>query len=190
MQNNIKKIYIDQQVDKTIDVGANLAFTENVFSLLSKAESLVGDGEKPRITSWIITIRMILDEAVLDIFTCQPVAVQTAGTFTDTVNLTPGDIDSLLDSSVDDEFGFQTLGDMRVSKFGCNDGNYTRIETRVVLPKNILNLINKEVSTERLQDLLFGLVGFQASDPASALLTIKIVNEIHYSVLRKGITIR
>jgi hypothetical protein len=159
------------------------------------AEALVSDGEKPRISSMRIFVRLY-KAATADpngLIALQPLVVQTNGTFTDTENQAVHTIAELLDAAIDDEFGFQKLGDLRVSKIknttddGGNEGHEV-LNFQIDIPGNIIGLLNKEVSTERLQNLSFGLAGKTAINAGT--IGYNIWYRVIYIKQAKGITIR
>jgi hypothetical protein len=61
------------------------------------------------------------------------------------------------------------------------------IETQFEIPRNIINILNKEVSTTRDQIMSLALVG-AASENVS--IAVVMVEEITFSTKAKGITIR
>jgi hypothetical protein len=122
-----------------------------------------------------------------------PVVVQTAGTFTDTVDLTGDDIAADLSSAINDEFGFQFIGNPKTStiRIITDDGGieyHHVMELNFDIPSNVLALLNKEQNTERLQSLLIGLVGRYIS--ASEAITVDCMYYIDFIIKSKGITIR
>jgi hypothetical protein len=99
----------------------------------------------------------------------------------------------MLDGGIDDEFGFQIVGTPKVSRVkNVSDDNgietHQVLEFTISLPKNIINLLNKESNTERLQSLIFGIVGLCSDAQGSISLTG--FYEIDFIERRKGITIR
>jgi ribosomal protein S25 len=121
-------------------------------------------------------------------------AVQTNGTVTDTVDRAEAVVDKILDAAIDDVFGYQLLSNFKLSKTMPIDSGYststsnTMVEMSVILPPNLLGLINKEVETERLQNLYIVLVGsFNVNNQA---INIFKSFEVDYTNVRKTITLR
>jgi hypothetical protein len=60
------------------------------------------------------------------------------------------------------------------------------IETTITLPAKVLNILNKESESERLQDLYLGYVGIGDT----LTLIVKTVYAIEYTEVRQKIVIR
>ena len=123
-----------------------------------------------------------------------PVIVQTDGTFTSTTDLATSEINSALDSAINDVFGFQKLQNVRVCKVinVTDDGGVgwnQEVQINMDLPRNILNLLNKQNQTERLQDIYLGLLMKNGNDAAAVVTTAGFVEYI-YEEKAKSITIR
>ena len=172
----------------TIAMGtADRKFSESLFDLQADVlEAISSDGVKPHVSSMEVILRLEEQVAGSKKFAIQPVVVQSAGTFTDTVDQNVSTIDEALDAAIDDEFGYQKIGSIRNSKIHPFSG-LDQIETKVQIPRNLINLLNKEVSTERLQSLILGIVGHAEITGTIVCTWIGVVN---YIETRKGITIR
>jgi hypothetical protein len=121
-------------------------------------------------------------------FSFLPIVVQTAGTFTSTVDLSAGQVQEHLNSAIDDDFGYQIIGKQSCSKEISDSATGTYVQRRVVIPQNIIQLLNKEVGTERLQSLYFGIAGVQGATTGS--FTMETQELTRYTLKKKGITIR
>jgi hypothetical protein len=188
MTNLKKKVFLFTR--KTIIPGGNLGFIENLVDLSSHMETLASeDAQKVIIKD--ITIWLRTHNLTNVCYFIVPMIVQTAGTFTDTVDIADRIISTILAAAVDDECGYQLLGTPRVAKpiFGNGAAAVPSwiIDTRIVIPKNIINLLNKQVSTERLQELLVGYYGAAITNNE---IYVDGVMEISYLISDKGITIR
>jgi hypothetical protein len=120
--------------------------------------------------------------------------VQTTGTWTDTVDINQYIIDKILDSCIDDVFGYQLLGDKSVSRRVPTNaatsatGLEFAVQRCVEIPGNLLQILNKESETERLQSLFFGVVGNAIT--ASQVIHLKWFTEIHFVGVAKKIILR
>ena len=182
---NTRKRYLGKLTQKTLTVGANLGFSESVSNLSTLLESLGTDGMSPKVNR-IKFFARARHESSLDHFMIQPMIVQTAGTFTDDASTALRIIDEMLASTIDDEFGYQNIGDPRVSKAPSGD-EFQFCNVDFEIPKNIINLMNKQVNTERLQEILLGLCG-NATTAGDIIIDYFYV--IDYTLVGKGITIR
>jgi hypothetical protein len=179
-------------VASSISPSGSMGIFENYLDLSALMETLVSNGRKPVVSNILIKLQMHQDLSLTSggIFSTLPIIVQTAGTLTSYANLATYTISQKLDSSTNDEFGFQRIGNHRVSKFvpSSTSGNRTNVlQTQFEIPRNIVNLLNKEVSTERLQTLYLGLTG-QTSNGAT--IYYNGIIEVTYIEAAKGITIR
>lgn len=178
----------------TIAAGANRGFGNSLINLNTLMESLVADGKVSKVFNLRFHIRALGQTAECS-FALIPLIVQTNGTFTDTVNLSNREISAVLDQCIDDEFGLQKIGDFRVSKVipiadDAAGGGVKRLfgsEFTVQVPRNIVNLLNKETSTERLQSLHFAIVG--STNPTQSI-SVETFYEVTFVEKTKGITIR
>lgn len=189
-QNKVKFVYVTK---KTITQTSNQGFVENIQDLSVITDGLVGDdGQRALVKKLRAHIR-VYTTINQNPYTMVPIIVQTAGTFTDTVDLAEGDISVMLDSAIDDDFGFLLITEPKcaTSKNTPEDGGpfgYYIWEMSFDIPKNILALLNKETQTERLQSLILGIAGMQTSTAGVLIMTTHLV--VHYKEIRKGITIR
>ena len=175
----------------TITGGSNEQFANNVMSLHAAIEGIraTEDGIKIHVSKIIVTLRLYGD-ADGNGFFITPVVVQTAGIFSEQDDLAQTGIDTILNASIDDVFGYQVLRSISPAKrVRCSTAAIQfGVEIQLELPQNILNLLNKESETERLQNLMMGFVG-QRSVAADG-----IVGEsqyiIEYTEQRKALTIR
>jgi hypothetical protein len=187
---NVVKMIVDNNTD-SIATGANGGYVENLWNLHTLMDSYrTDDGVKKRIHFCRIGIRLYSASAVYA-FTLLPVVVQTAGTFTDTINQSSRIVDSLIAAAIDDVFGYDPLGNTRFSKIVAGDGTLAgsihSIETTIQLQPKHLQILNKEVESERLQDLYVGFVGVADSD-LSLQLNSQI--EIGFTEQRQAVVIR
>lgn len=152
------------------------------------------DGEYAHITKMRVYLRLYSLNLTSPYLAC-PVVVQTAGTFTDTVdqNLNPPTYYMSLDGAISDEFGFQKLQEAKASgiiNITDDGGNELHQTMNFILniPQNVIRLLNKEANTERLQDVYLGLVGIAIASTAS--FAYNLIIETEYVLKSKGITIR
>lgn len=186
--------YLGKNPGKTIIQSTDSGFVENMNSLYSILETLISttDGIKPHVKRIRFFIRAHVSTSDAP-FLGQLVVVQTNGTFTDSVNLSGREISTILDSAIDDDFGFQFIGEPKVSvvKNVSDDGGlelHYLYEVQVDIPQNLINLLNKETHTERLQDLYMALVGVTSG--TSDVILLKHFYIVDYVETRKSITIR
>lgn len=193
MKNTRTRKYIKSDASEGIVVGAagqNKSFAENLNEIYSTLGSLsTNDGQKPKVSSIKFHLRIYSRYT----FGICPIVVQTAGAFTDTVDIDSYNIDEILDSAVDDVFGYQVVSPCGLAKrvptddstaVGLNFG----IQRTVEIPGNILQIINREVESERLQALIFGFVGFGTM--ANQTLNFERSIEIDYVGVSKKIILR
>ena len=172
--------------------GINKHFVEAIQNIHTTVENILSaDGQKSKISAFWFTFRLDSEEK----FGVLPVIVQTAGTITDTIDLASNIEDVNLDSCIDDVFGYQNLA--RVTKVArripSQDGSAAGgrehgLEFTVQVPGNFIQILNKEVETERLQNLYMVLYGFLADN--DQVLHIKTTTEIDFVGVRKTIILR
>jgi hypothetical protein len=164
------------------------AFADNEISLHAAVEGIrSGDGIHIKVKTFTINIH-IYQTVSLDPMIIYPVVVQTAGIFSDSSAIDAEVVDEILDPQIDDVFGYQIL-QRRITKRVRNGTAVQQgLEIRLQLPTNIVQLLNKETETERLQNLYFGIIGYRY-DPTDTA-TIQVSYEIDYIEERKSITIR
>jgi hypothetical protein len=184
--------YFDVGSD-TIAPGANLGFYEELINLHTLAESIgSADGKKIRVTHMIVNIRAYMAEAD-GIFHLTPVVVQTNGNCVDTVNLAARKLHEIIDGAVDDVFGFQVVGPTRSSRrvpmdsADAADLGAFGLEFQIQIPQNLLQVLNKEIETERLQDLHLGFAGITH---ANNTISVFFCGRVDYIELKKQIILR
>lgn len=188
MNRNVKRSfrYITQ---KTITCASDKAFVYIVEDLTTILEGLSTDGVKPIVKKIRFLMHAYSTTATNHPVICYGI-VQTAGTITDTVNLNEENaISTNLASCIDDEFGFQLVNQPKGSKLAPNDGATHTMEIiqNLDVPQNVINLLNKEVNTERLQGLNLVAYGVQLQTGTTVLRPTMYIEWIERS---KGITIR
>jgi hypothetical protein len=155
---------------------------DEIVDLSTIIEGLTTDGQSVKISRIHVAIRA----GCTEVFSLQPVVVQTAGTVTDTVDQTTGNLDALLASAINDVFGSQVIGNWITSK--AKPGSYDEmVEIDFDIPSNVLGILNKETETERLQNLILALVGYGRSVQVTA---IDVAYTIYYVLVRKSIILR
>lgn len=172
--------------------GATKHYCENVIDLHSLIESiLAADGQKAKALTIILALRAYSESS----FTLMPFVVQTAGTFTDTIALTSGIQDVNLALCIDDVFGFQNLAVVPkiARRVPSQDGSAAggleyAVECSIQIPGNLLQLLNKEVETERLQLMLFGISGVFKDDAQT--IAVAIYASIDFIGIRKSVILR
>lgn len=173
--------------------GANLNIIGNLVDIFDDINTglLSGDGVSVVIDE--ITIKLHLTQiASNETFVIIPFIAQTAGTLTTTSGLANDQITEVIDGVCDDEFGLELLhNDFIMSRVGerdfDSDTHHQVLSYSTKVPKRLLNLINKEQQTERLQNIYFGLhlVAHQNVSIAG-----NIWRQYKYRERIKGITIR
>jgi hypothetical protein len=161
---------------------------ENVTNIHDALEAVVAaDGQTMRISRMVMHYRAHL--AATNFFTAQAVLVQTAGTLSDTTDIADGSpIDTALDQACDDVLGYTKLGKLAVPRFApVNGTTQLEIVRSVPFPQGIIQLLNKELETERLQDLYLALVFFGCTNAAHY---VSMDIEVDYTTVRKTISLR
>lgn len=172
--------------------GAGKAFADNLYNLHDQLEAiLAADGQKAKCSRIVAHFRVTSES----VFSVAPIIVQTAGNFTDTVDLASGIVDVNLDSCIDDVFGYLLQGNIlpvarRIpsSDSTAASGQEMGREFAYQVPGHIIQLLNKEVETEKLQNLFLGLYGVAAGN--NQLIYIEIDLLIEFIGTRKTIIIR
>jgi hypothetical protein len=183
---NQKRYYFSKFTAESITIGANLGFVANFLNLHTHIETILGvDGSRPLIKRIVFHIRMYADDHFMSRF----LAVQTAGTVSDNDNATPALTAVMIAANCDDVFSFIPLGPMRMSRripsTVASDNRAS--EFTIVLPQHLIQLLNKEVETERLQDLKLVAVGRSTN---GTVITIEYGIEVEFIEVRRNITIR
>lgn len=182
-----QKHYVVTVSDTTVG-GAQLGFVELSVILHSAIEGIrsVEDGIQIQVSNFFLTLRLYADNE----FMIFPVVVQSSAGLTDTGNLSNRTVSSLINDSINDVFGYHVLGSkfivskrMRGSTAAIQQG----IEVTIPLPPKILQILNKETESERLQELYFGFVGVNLSDQT---IDYNCYEEIVYTERRKQLTVR
>lgn len=166
-RNKANKTYISMYYDTITPTTASTSmwseFMINLNTLIDTISSLSG-GNKIQISN--IQVKLRAEAAANKFFCLQPLLVQTAGNWTDNVSTGQLIYEMVLDNSIDDLFGYDLLGDIRVSKIRpTGDGTTATlvqsIETQfTLLPKHLL-ILNRHSDSERFQDLLLGFIGLE-----------------------------
>jgi hypothetical protein len=155
-------------------------------------ELLTGaDGQKAKILAVNVTHRCYSEEN----FAIMPLIIQTAGTITDSVAIAQPTQDVGLDSAIDDVFGYQPLSKfLRTSRrvptrdAQAAAGTEHALQFAYTIPGNILQILNKELETERLQDLYVVLHGFHFAN--SQTINIHTNIELLFVNIRKNVNLR
>lgn len=189
-----ERIFSSNFANDTITMGAAggaLAFLDLLVELHSQLESIAGeDGAR----AYAHGIRLLILMESENFFTAVPLAIQTIGTITDTVDLNNSVLDQDLNSAINDVFGYQTLGPMRASRrvptldATSASGKEHMVLLTVDIPGNLLLLLNKEVETERLQNLSICIWGIATEN--NQVITVKGFDWIRYTERRKAIVLR
>jgi hypothetical protein len=150
-------------INDSVAVGANKNAFEVMESMTNTLENLSSDGQQVKLKnlSYHVCIHGPFGAvtAIPPSFVIQPVVVQSSsGSVADAVSIAEGNIATIINNGVSDEFGFQKLGNLRTSKpktGGAGGGSdvFHYIKTIFRIPGNIIALLNKQINTERLQDL-------------------------------------
>jgi hypothetical protein len=169
--------------------GANKEAIESLGDLHTIVENLgsASDGIRKKINKFLIHVRMYSNEQ----FAVQPLAVQTAGTITDTVDLSGHEADQNLDTAIDDLFGFQKLSPnwKQSRKVPHFDATYDfGCEFTIEIPQHLRNILNKEAETERLQNL-YAVLHIIATQN-SQVIRLDVLREIEFYGERKNIVLR
>lgn len=185
-----KRHYIQIPDSNSITCSSNYGFFENIEDLTALLESIASDDAKKVKVSRIRCTLRIYSTTVEENFSILPVIVQTNGTLADGVNLGSNNVSDFIDTQCNDEFGFQEIGNMRVAKHmpDATTAHLWVVETAFDIPKNIINILNKEHQTERLQSLILAFLG----KGQSTSFTLEAIShlEVFYDFTAKGIIIR
>jgi hypothetical protein len=143
----------------TITPGVNLGFAEPGIDLSALAETLAEqDGQKARILEVVDHIQT----KSVGSHMLAPCFVQTAGNFAAVTNSADRLVQDLINSAVDDEFGVQVeptmVSILAPSSQAAGTDVYSTDRT-LRANQNVLNILNKEVSTEKLQSIWTGTSG-------------------------------
>jgi hypothetical protein len=107
---------------------------------------------------------------------------------------TTDDIGQAIAAMCSDEAGFQILRKPTSSRYfmsyynGSVASRITKLAVRIQIPKKILNLLNKETQTERLQDL--NLVVLVRTPYSGSTVYVECNGYVKYTETAKQITIR
>lgn len=182
----------------TVETTASITSTsgkgwvENVKALHDLIESFTTDSERPVIKRLEFHIKMFNTTSNVP-FGFVPVVVQAAGNFSSQVNLTNGNsFGENLNTCCDDVFGYQKIGEPSVGRItnflASTFEKHYFVNRKIVIPQNIINLLNKEINSERLQTLYLGLCGW--IENTSASLQLEVTSYCEWIEKSKGITIR
>lgn len=194
MANNRNKNKIIKYTDfefETLDCTSSASGgSEQAIALSALLETLQTGGHKAHVRRVRVQIRHTADEY----FAAQLVVVQTAGTWSQVLDGSTN-VDTILDASIDDVFGSSLIGPYQLAKRApVNDPTVSSqtmtfiIETTRELPQHLVQILNKEVSTERLQNLFIGSI-FTVGQGASQINSTYFI-EIDYTLDRKTIVLR
>lgn len=173
----------------TGNLGTGYVLVNEEADLSSLADGMLSDS-RPLIKDWKIHYQINSDngpspKALLFL------VVQTAGNITSAVQIALNNyLVTILGNQIDDVFGFQVIRQLSFTAPFPESADRRQIrQFTITLPQNILNLINKEVETERLQDLHLVCVGWYWGAVTDDLTMYKI-HEIDYIEKARSITIR
>jgi hypothetical protein len=190
-KNNISRIMLIQD---SVAIGGNLNAFEVLESISNTIESdLSSDGQQVKLKSLVYHIQLHgaigLYSAASKFFCIQPLIVQSSqGSVADIINLVEGNLSTIIDSGVADEFGYLKLGNLRTSKQLPYDATMIpRIKTRIQVPQHIIDLLNKQSNSERLQDLFSA---FTVHTGVDQTIYYTAYAEYTWELISKGITIR
>lgn len=190
-QNKKAKTYLLSRSD-TCTGTSYYSFMEELqqnASLHQVIESIrAGDGIKLKVSKIDIHIRMY-GSGGNNPFTVTPCFVQTAGVVTENDDVDALIVGEVLDVCIDDVFGFvqqQTRCSRRVR--GSTTAIQQGVEFTLSVPPHLVNLLNKETETERLQDLHAVVIGHR--NTANDVIDVQTITEVHYTEERKTLTIR
>jgi hypothetical protein len=130
-------------------------------------EGFSGDGFVPQVKSLEINFSTITHgRYFIPDVTYYLCIVQTAGSVTDDLAIAAGSqLDEILDSKINDDFGFQILSKVRTKLVNAYEHSTAGLQhcvssqMSVRLPKEILNVLNRGVGTERDQNIHLVMVG-------------------------------
>jgi hypothetical protein len=149
----------------TTAAGANGGWSRQYFDVYLLLEAIAGtDGQKPKIHRMLFNVQCHQTTNETNPFIVQPVVVQTNGTWTASANLAIEGPETVLTSSIDDVFGSEVLADIfsHRSPISAATGGGQAVNRTLVIPQHVVDIINKEVETERLQNIFLGVVGTAA----------------------------
>ncbi len=146
--------------------GASKGFVYSLYAIYTDLENkMTEDGIKWQIKAIEIDVLSVSR----DIFSYSALLVQTAGTITNQTNLSTRRISEMLDTAINDDFGYEVIGKNKTGFYNgivldptlgaASQTTLCKVSFRINFNKRLLSLFNKELSTERLQDLTIVLVG-------------------------------
>ncbi len=173
----------------SVSPGANGGFGDLQFNLNTEVETLtssISEGMVAHVTSLTFDVQFYNndDETVQGVII--PVIVQTAGTFTDTVNLTYRTVEGVIDGCCDDEHGQYAFPMVSIVKEPAVAvaGFAAGARCRVRMPQHLLDILNSETQTEKLQSLIFAVVG---STTINKTFNIRTHYELKYTLVKRSI---
>jgi hypothetical protein len=177
-------------------MGANLGAVKFLYDITTNIESAVEDGLQAQVRGikYHITLfkRAAVGSAQNNEFTVIPVFVQcSSGTLADSLNLTSREVSDMIAQACSDEFGFYALQPKTSTAKNlfmdiAGTTNYLEVALTYTfeLPKHLLNVLNKSISTERDQDLMLALVIISKD---SGTIGYNFFRKVDYTVKSKGI---
>jgi hypothetical protein len=158
-------------------------------------EGIVGeDADRAFVKSIEVEVDMYhMGPAVVQ-FAAALALVQSAGSMSYGPFATVNIIDDLVDDMSDDSIGFRLFQLPHMSRFVLGwyttaDVYLTKWTCKIQIPKDIINLLNKEVETERLQPVYLVVLLPEVNGDSKAVYATWSI-KVEYVEQSKGITIR
>jgi hypothetical protein len=158
------------------------------MNLHTQCEALLTlDGQKPKVSR--ISCRLFAHSDYS--FNVRAFLVQTAGTIIEDDAITQTEVSEIIDAMCDEPFGFRELGENQYTKrIPSNDstssqGKENGLTRLIEIPQDIIQLVNKEIETVRLQDIQILLIGSSTAD--SQVIDFFDSITIYYTSVAKGI---
>lgn len=187
------KMAIETVQDTITYTAADRKGVTMICNLQTVLEQYRSDGQNLILKEVKWTFQAAVPDAGIPFIGILPMVVQTAGNITDLVDATGDEVNSLLAAQIDDVFGSAKLSGWQWSRvkaavFDDPDVIYiAELVGTVSLPQQALQILSKEVSSERLQNLFLVAVHY-----GSAAMSIQLNSTIQMEFVetRKALVLR
>jgi hypothetical protein len=187
---NHDRIHLDWIYDSVTPGVASRFFVESLDELSDYIDGLTTDGQRAQISSMHISFRSYSQYT----FAVLPIYVQTAGTLTDTVDQTVQNVDEIINTACSDVFGVQLAKPfwLQARNVPGDDPSNTAantfgVELEFDIPKFLIDILNKENETERLQNLHFACLGYSDNTVG---ISFHVAITTRYSLKTKNVVLR
>lgn len=158
----MNKINDNVQSDFVTMTSGNLTYVISLENLSSYIDAYlsVGDAE----TAKVHKLKISVDCYSIAPFAARALVAQTAGAISSAAQSTQRNLSAALDVACNDVLAFEAVTPLKTSRIktslhdGSNIISYHTINFEITMNPKLINLMNKESQTERLQSLYFVLV--------------------------------